>query len=44
MDFSGVLDGLVATTIIAAVIAAGAIKAGPNFARWGVNKLAGFFR
>ena len=26
------------------IVAAGAIKAAPNFAKWGVNKLAGFFR
>ena len=44
MDFSEVLTGLAATTIVAAIIAAGAIKAAPNFAKWGVNKLAGFFR
>lgn len=43
MDFSGVLDGLVATLIVTAIIAAGAIKASPNFAKWGANKLAGFF-
>lgn len=43
VDFSGVLAGITATAIVAAIVAAGAIKAAPNFAKWGVNKLAGFF-
>lgn len=43
MDFSDVLAGLAAATIVSAIIAAGAIKAGPNFAKWGANKLASFF-
>lgn len=44
MEFGDVLEGLVATTIVTAIIAAGAIKAAPNFAKWGANKLASFFR
>ena len=43
-DFSTVLAGIAATSVVAAILAAGAIKAAPNFARWGVNKLASFFR
>ena len=43
-DFSTVLAGLTVTSIVAAILAAGALKAAPNFARWGVNKLASFFR
>lgn len=44
MDFSEVLTGLAATGAIAAIIGAGAIKAGPGFARWATNKVATFFR
>lgn len=44
VDFSTVLAGIAATTIVSAILAAGAIKAAPNFAKWGVNKLANFFR
>ena len=43
-DFSTVLAGLAATTIVSAILAAGAIKAAPNFVKSGVNKLANFFR
>jgi len=43
MDFSTVLAGLTASAVVTAILAAGAIKAAPNFAKWGVNKLAGFF-
>lgn len=43
MDFSTVLAGVSAAAIVSAILAAGAIKAAPNFAKWGVNKLAGFF-
>jgi len=42
-DFSGVLAGISAAAIVTAILAAGAIKASPNFVKWGVNKLAGFF-
>lgn len=44
MEFDSVLTGLAATAIVTAIVAAGAIKASPNFAKWGVNKLAGFFK
>lgn len=43
VDFSTVLAGASAAAIITAILAAGAVKAGPNFAKWGVNKLATFF-
>lgn len=43
IDFSGVLAGIVAGGIISAIVAAAAVKAGPNFAKWGANKLANFF-
>ncbi|QWF18582.1 hypothetical protein [Lysobacter capsici] len=44
MDFSAVLTGLASATVVAAIIAAGAIKAAPGFAAWATNKLANFFR
>ncbi|MFQ6310392.1 capsid protein [Lysobacter capsici] len=43
MDFAGVLEGLSAASAITAIIGAGALKAGPGFARWAVNKVASFF-
>lgn len=44
MDFSTVLTGLAAASAVTAIIAAGAIKAGPGFAKWATNKVATFFR
>jgi len=44
MDFDTVLTGLAATTVVAAIIGSGAVKAAPGFARWGVNKIVGMFR
>ncbi len=44
MDFSAILDGLSATTAVTAIVAAGALKAAPGFARWATNKVATFFR
>jgi hypothetical protein len=43
MDFSGVLDGLSATTATTAIVAAAAIMAAPGFAKWAAKKVAGFF-
>ena len=43
-DFSSVLAGLSASTAITAILGAGVIVAGVGFARWGVRKVAGFFR
>ena len=43
IDFSTVLAGLAVTGVVAAILAAGSLKAAPNFVKWGVNKLAGFF-
>lgn len=43
MDFSGILEGLTSATAVTAVIAAGAVIAGVNFASWATKKVAGFF-
>lgn len=44
MDFSTIATGLSATAAVTAIIAMGAIKIAPNFAKWATNKIAGFFR
>lgn len=44
MDFSSISTGLSAATAVTAIIAMGAIKIAPNFAKWATNKIAGFFR
>lgn len=43
-DFSTILGGFAVTSIVAAVMSAGGLKAVANFTKWGANKLAGFFR
>lgn len=43
IDFSSVLAGLAVTSIVTAIVAAGALKAAPRFAKWGVNMLSRFF-
>ncbi|MBD9377939.1 capsid protein [Pseudoxanthomonas sp. PXM04] len=43
MDFSGILEGLSASTAQTAIIAAGAIIAGVGFVVWATKKVAGFF-
>jgi len=43
MDFTAILAAADATTIIAAILAMGAIKILPNVTRWGVNKVVNFF-
>lgn len=44
MDFSDIAAGLSAATAVTAIIGMGAIKIGPNFAKWATNKIANFFR
>ena len=43
MDFSGILDGLSATTAQTAVIGAAALIALVGFTIWASRKVAGFF-
>lgn len=43
-DFSSLITGLAAGGVITSIVAMGVIKIGPNFAKWGTNKLVGFFR
>lgn len=43
IDVSGVLSGLDATSVVAGIVAAGAIFALPGFAKWAVKKVATFF-
>lgn len=44
MDFSDVTAAVDATTIVAAISAIAAIKILPGVARWGYNKVIGWFR
>lgn len=44
IDFSDMLSVPVATGAVAAIVAMGAIKIAPGFAKWAVNKVAGMFR
>ncbi len=44
MDFSAIVDAVDATTIVAAIAAIAAIKVLPGVAKWGFNKVIGWFR
>lgn len=44
MDFTNVLTAVDATTVVAAVTAIAAIKILPGVAKWGYNKVIGWFR
>ncbi len=43
MDFTAVTSAVDATTIVAAIAAIAAIKILPGVARWGFNKVVGWF-
>ena len=44
MDFTNVTAAVDATTIVAALTAIAAIKIAPGVAKWGYNKVIGWFR
>jgi hypothetical protein len=44
MDFTNVTAAVDATTIVAAITALAAIKILPGVARWGYNKVIGWFK
>ncbi|MFZ5460968.1 MAG: hypothetical protein ACOZF1_16775 [Pseudomonadota bacterium] len=44
MDFSAIVSAVDATTIVAAIAAIAAIKVLPGVAKWGFNKVIGWFR
>lgn len=44
MDFSSLTDAVSLGTVTTAIIAMGALMIVPNVARWGVRKIAGFFK
>lgn len=44
MDFTSITAAVAVGTVTAGIIAMGAIKIVPNVAKWGTNKLVGFFR
>lgn len=43
-DPSTIVGGIAAATTIAAIVALGAVKIGPKFAKWSVNTIVGMFR
>ncbi|WP_197722955.1 hypothetical protein [Cupriavidus taiwanensis] len=43
LDASGVLSGVDSSTVVTAIVAAGAIMALPGFAKWAIKKTATFF-
>lgn len=43
LDFSGVTSAISATTIVTAISAIAAIKILPGVAKWGYNKVIGWF-
>ncbi|WP_313463760.1 hypothetical protein [Pseudomonas nitroreducens] len=44
LDFSAITSAVDATTILAAIAAIAAIKVLPGVAKWGYNKVIGWFR
>ncbi len=44
LDFTAITSAVDATTIVAAISAIAAIKVLPNVAKWGYNKVIGWFR
>lgn len=44
MDFTDVTSAISATTVVAAITAIAAIKILPGVAKWGFNKVIGWFR
>lgn len=44
LDFSAITSAIDATTIVAAISAIAAIKILPGVAKWGYNKVIGWFR
>lgn len=43
LDFTSMVGAVSGAAVIAAISSMGIVKLGPNFARWAVNKVAGFF-
>jgi len=43
MDFTGVTTAIDSTTIVAAITAIAAVKILPGVAKWGFNKVIGWF-
>lgn len=44
MDFSAITSAVDATTVVGAIAAIAAIKVLPGVAKWGFNKVIGWFR
>jgi hypothetical protein len=44
LDLGDMVAVATSAAIVAALVSMGAVKIAPNFARWGINKVAGMFR
>jgi hypothetical protein len=44
LDFADVTSAVSVTTIVSAITALAALKIAPGFAKWGFNKVIGWFR
>lgn len=43
VDFTTMIAAVSGAAVIAAFVSMGVVKLGPNFAKWAINKVAGFF-
>ncbi|MCU9948260.1 hypothetical protein [Pseudomonas sp. PDM13] len=43
LDFATMIAAVSGAAVIAAFMSMGVVKLGPNFAKWAINKVAGFF-
>lgn len=44
LDMTSIIAVPAAAVIVTSIVAMGAIKIAPNFAKWAVNKVVGFIR
>jgi hypothetical protein len=44
IDFGDMVAIASSAAIVAALVSMGVVKIAPNFAKWGINKVAGMFR
>lgn len=44
LDFGDMIAAVSAAAVVTAIVGMGVVKLSPNFAKWAVNKVAGFFR
>ncbi|WP_444925108.1 hypothetical protein ACJJH9_09840 [Microbulbifer sp. DLAB2-AF] len=44
MDFTAITNAIDSSTVVAAITAIAAVKISPGVAKWGYNKVIGWFR